>query len=186
MGQSGSDQDPRPGLGTLSAIQEDGSFAFPSQSRAARSSKDSGAPSFANNQISQGAATLAAWVESGEVQASPLGHGAEHAANDPGGAVALQPTSQVGNRDSTADTQPRNWYLGPGPGLFASEGGGSVAGADSACLSQPSGSFAGAVGGLMLQQVVCTSTVGETHNLHSVPGDYGTAHADGNPHASQT
>ena len=45
---------------------------------------------------------------------------------------------------------------------------------------------AGPVGGLMLQQVVYTSTVGETHNLHSVPGDYGTAHADGNPHASQT
>lgn len=106
-----------------------------------------------------------------DVQAFPVTQGTEHPASNLGlGSVMLQ-SSDGGRRSSAADPHARNWYMGPGPGLFASEQVGSGAGAEGTLSSQPSDSFGGAAGGLMLQQVVCTSTVGQRQNLHSISGN---------------
>ena len=183
---NGSDEAPVYDSGMLPVIQEDASFVSPMQSQAARSSKDSVSAFSANNRSSIETAPWVAWVDSGEplVLAPPPAHAVEHVANNLGCSSALLPTSEGGHRDSTGDTQPRNWYLGPGLGMFAGEHGERVTAAGSSFLSQPSGSFGGAAGGLMLQQVVCTSTAGQTHNLHSVPGNDESAHEGGRLHDS--
>lgn len=84
------------------------------------------------------------------------------------GSVLLR-SSEGGARDSTADTLP-SAYLGPGTSVFPSAVARSGPETKSVGTSLASDSCDGDVGGLMLQHVVCTSTVGETQSLHSIQG----------------
>lgn len=165
---TGSDHAPLPGAGMLPAIHEDSSFAFAQQAQAAPSSENLDAHPPVNQAL-----PWSAWVDSGDVPASPVSPGADNLAAVAFGSVLLRSSEgEEGFRDSTGDTQPRKWYLGPGTGLFASEQVGSAAGAESNDLSLPSESSGGAaVTGLMLQQVVSRSLSGHPQHLHSVPGD---------------
>jgi hypothetical protein len=155
--------------GTLPAIQENGSHVYMRHmhSLGTRSSTDEA-----------GDATLQSgvWIDHEDHPASLTLQGALPPSGNQSCGSIEQPTSQVGYRASTSrDSQPLNWYLGPGPAFFSDhDQGGSGPGAQSSHLAPQSDSFADAVGGLVLQQVFSASSGDQTQQLCSVASELGS------------